>query len=90
MIEEVRKDDEDQSCVNFEQFCSMMRSRMVTRDPNTEMMKAFHIFNEDRTGKITFRNLKAIAKELGENMTDEEIQEMVDEADLDKDGEISF
>ncbi len=34
-------------------------------------------------GKITFRNLKRVAKELGENMSDEELQEMIDEADLD-------
>ena len=30
-------------------------------------------------GKITFKNLKRVAKELGENMTDEELQEMIDE-----------
>lgn len=41
------------------------------------------------SGKISFRNLKRVAKELGENMTDEELQEMIDEADRDGDGEIS-
>ncbi|KAL2651746.1 hypothetical protein R1flu_019874 [Riccia fluitans] len=39
-------------------------------------------------GKISFKNLKRVAKELGENMTDEELQEMIDEADRDGDGEI--
>ena len=36
----------------------------------------------------SFKNLKRVAKELGENMTDDEIQEMIDEADRDGDGEI--
>lgn len=36
-----------------------------------------------RQGKISFKNLKRVAKELGENMTDEELQEMIDEADRD-------
>ena len=36
-------------------------------------------------GKISFKNLKRVAKELGENMTDEELQEMIDEADRDGD-----
>ena len=41
------------------------------------------------TGKVSLRNLKRVAKELCENMTDEELQEMIDEADRDCDGEVS-
>ena len=40
-------------------------------------------------GKISYKNLKRVAKELGENLTDEELQEMIDEADRDGDGEIN-
>ncbi|KAL2610739.1 hypothetical protein R1flu_029312 [Riccia fluitans] len=39
-------------------------------------------------GKISFKNLKRVAKALGENMTNKELQEMIDEADRDGDGEI--
>ena len=36
----------------------MMQSKIIDRDPRDEMMKAFAMFDEDQTGKITFRNLK--------------------------------
>ena len=46
-------------------------------------------FDSDKNGKIGFWDLKLVVYEIGENLTDEEIQEMIDEADLDHDGEIN-
>ena len=68
---------------------TMMSQKILNRDPKDEILKAFRLFDDDETGKISFKNLKRVAKELGENMTDEELQEMIDEADRDGDGEIN-
>ena len=87
MISEVDKDHS--GVIDFPEFLELMTAKMAERDPREEMLKAFRLFDDDETGKISFKNLKRVAKELGENMTDEEIQEMIEEADRDGDGEIS-
>lgn len=55
-------------------FVFALITRQSEKDSREEILKAFRLFDDDETGKISFRNLKRVAKELGENMTDEELQ----------------
>ena len=52
------------------------------------MRKAFYLICDEGSDKINLKSLSRVAKELGENMTSEELQEMIQEADRDNDGEI--
>lgn len=61
--------------------------RILDRDPKEEVLKAFKLFDDDESGKISLRNLRRVARELGENVTDEELRSMIDEFDADGDGE---
>merc|ERR1711964_278499 len=76
MLAEIDKDGTGQ--IDFMEFSDLMTVKMAERDPREEILKAFKLFDDDETGKISFKNLKRVAKELGENMTDEELQEMID------------
>ena len=61
----------------------------LEREGKEEIMKAFQLFDLDGKGKLTFENLKAVVQELGETLTDEEIREMIEEADRDGDGAVN-
>lgn len=87
MIAEV--DREGKGVIEFSDFMELMTGKISERDPREEILKAFRLFDDDTTGKISLKNLKRVARELGETMTDEELQEMIDEADRDGDGEIN-
>ncbi|KAI8038284.1 uncharacterized protein LOC128253239 [Drosophila gunungcola] len=87
MIAEIEKDCSGR--ISFNDFLHLMTMKMAEKDTREEILKAFRLFDDDETGKISFKNLKRVARELGETLTDEELREMIDEADLDNDGEVN-
>lgn len=87
MISDIDKDGSGK--LSFADFLSLMTVKMAEKDTKEEILKAFRLFDDDETGTISFKNLKRVAKELGENLTDEELQEMIEEADRDGDGEVN-
>ncbi|EAX91537.1 EF hand family protein [Trichomonas vaginalis G3] len=83
-------DPENTGKIDMQHFSEFIRSKMTERDHIEEIQMAFQMLDIDKKGKITFSDLKKVAKELGENITDQELHEMINEADTDNDGEISF
>ena len=77
-------------CITFDSFTEAMAERILGRDSREEIAKAFSLFDEENSGKITLNTLRKIAKDLGEQMTDQELEEMIAEADGDNDGEVTL
>eukprot|EP00814_Leptocylindrus_danicus_P017924 CAMPEP_0116020328 /NCGR_PEP_ID=MMETSP0321-20121206/9733_1 /TAXON_ID=163516 /ORGANISM="Leptocylindrus danicus var. danicus, Strain B650" /LENGTH=154 /DNA_ID=CAMNT_0003491001 /DNA_START=96 /DNA_END=560 /DNA_ORIENTATION=+ len=91
MIADVDKNKSGE--IDFNEFLELITSKIgVVGDVNSKenIQKVFELYDDDQTGFITLQNLKRVAKELGENMSDAELQEMIDRADGDKDGQISL
>ena len=75
--------------LDFEEFLDLMTARMSDKDTREDINKVFKLFDEDNSGSISIKNLRRVAKELGENLTDEELGEMIERADSNADGAVS-
>ena len=82
------KIDSKKGPLKFDDFMDVMIDKSSEKDPETEMKKAFKILCEEGTDKITLKSLSKICADLGEKINEEELQEMINEADKDQDEEV--
>ena len=82
------KDKEGQVTIDFNDFLEIMTTKMSEKDSADELEKAFILFSQSKPS-IDFDDLKRIAKELGETMSDDELKEMLFEANkIDREGSV--
>lgn len=55
-----------------------------------DLRAAFRVFDKDGSGSLSATELRGVLTSMGEKMTDEEVDEMLAEADLDGDGKINY
>lgn len=87
MINAVDKGDTGR--LSFENFQTAIMRKIMAQDCDGDIMKSFRLFDMDDTGLISFDNVKQVSQILGASLTDEEIEEMIDDADKDFDGYIN-
>jgi calmodulin len=92
MINEV--DADGKGIIDFPEFLSLMSCKMHDVDVEEELIECFKVFDRDNNGFISAAELRHVMCGLGEKITDEEIDEMVHEADVaghvDGDGRINY
>jgi Ca2+-binding EF-hand superfamily protein len=77
--------------LNFQQFLVMM-SRNLENGPTTDERRreVFMYFDVDEKGFITASDLRQAMINLGENLTEKDIKQMIKEAAIEKDGQVSY
>lgn len=63
-----------------------MTIKLNHSDQKDDIEKIYKLFTDEKTGKINIKSLKKVSKELGEQIDDNELQEMIEKADTDGDG----
>ncbi|XP_055546572.1 neo-calmodulin isoform X2 [Wyeomyia smithii] len=82
--------------VSFEEFVDIMSNMTDTvaeasaDQEERELRDAFRVFDKHNRGYITASDLRAVLQCLGEDLDEEEIEDMIKEVDVDGDGRIDF
>lgn len=94
MIAELDKDGSGQ--IEFTEFFTMMTTRPSDNETRDEVHKVFITFDAQKTGNIdansgfiALKDLRKVAKDLGELTDDTVLQEMIERGDTDRDGVVS-
>ena len=62
----------------------------LTEEQIAEFKEAFALFDKDGDGTITTKELGTVMRSLGQNPTEAELQDMINEVDVDGNGTIDF
>ena len=76
--------------LDFDEFVTLMQRQEVVEDDDDEVLRAFQSFDKDQNGYITNTEFRYILTKLGERFTDQEVDTLFRECDLDDDGRLNY
>ena len=83
-------DADEDGTIDFAEFLTMMASKMKETDAEEKIREVFNVFDKDRNGYISAAELRHVMVSLGEKLADQEVDEMIKEADIDGEGQINY
>ncbi|XP_052138408.1 putative calmodulin-like protein 2 isoform X1 [Oryza glaberrima] len=88
MVEEV--DADGSGSIEFEEFLGLLARKLRDTGAEDDIRDAFRVFDKDQNGFITPDELRHVMANLGDPLSDDELADMLHEADSDGDGQINY
>lgn len=85
-----RADLDGNGCIDFDEFVEVLAQKLMEEANVEEYREVFHIFDKDYNGFITSSELRSIYLALGLQISDDELEKLILDADCDGDGIITF
>ena len=76
--------------LNFPEFLTLMATQMKLLEDGKEILHQFRALDRDGNGLISSEDLHYVLTNLGEEPTDEDVNEIINEADLNEDNQIDY
>jgi len=83
-------DNDGSGALDFSEFLTMLPKIQRTGDSEEEVEEAFRVFDKEASGSMSAAELRHVMTNMGEKLTEEEVDEMISFADTDAQGEINY
>ena len=72
--------------IDFGEWLTLMTKRVNDKDSRANINKIFALYDDQRQGYIDIKCLRRVAADLSENISEEELDELIRRADTNGDG----
>ena len=83
-------DTDGNGTIDFGEWVTLLTKKVSDKDSRANIAKVFPLYDRDGTGTISLSSLRAVADELGEDIDNKELEELLTRADANGDGVIDF
>lgn len=83
-------DTEGTGYINFEEFKSIVTKKMQADEDERELKEIFRVLDKEKKGEVNTSELRWILKNLGDDLTEEDIDDMIADVDTDGSGWVDY
>ncbi|OWF34590.1 Calmodulin, striated muscle [Mizuhopecten yessoensis] len=83
-------DSDGNGSIDFDEFLHLVAKRLQEADIETGLVEAFRLFDKDGNGFLTANELQSVVATSGESLTTEEVDMLMNEADVNNDGKVNY
>ena len=78
--------------ITFDEFIEFIKKYHLSKNKNStdEIIGAFQVFDKNHNGVLSLSEFKHILMDLGQKFTEEEVNEIFNESDLNKNGNLDY
>ncbi|XP_064617236.1 troponin C-like isoform X2 [Liolophura sinensis] len=84
------QDEDGTGFIDWDRFKLLFERKLREDEDERELKDAFRVLDKNNRGVIDVADLRWILKSLGDDLTDDEIEDMIEETDTDRSGTVDY
>jgi len=83
-------DTEGTGFISFEEFTAIVTKKMQADEDERELKEIFRVLDKEKKGEVNVSELRWILKNLGDDLTEDDIDDMIADVDTDGSGWVDY